>query len=337
MSLFAAARPKASVLDAVEGFYLANILNHFHRIGLLDKLRDDQTVKQLAESFDYSSEVLGALLEFLVQRSEVVTRSAGKYVLAQTFTDDYYVGFQLDKFVGSYGPAVTGLSESLRRKFPGRSLVDRVVESEAYDRIGSPPNPIVLAVMESLGPATMLDLGCGPGTTLAALAQRDSRFRGWGVDVVAAMCVVARARIDELGLSEQIEIIHHDGRDLVTALPLDLRDRVDVLHCKGILNEFFGRGDEHAIDYLRQVRDLFPDRLLINVDYYGKLGRMDVIPSEYRHTVLHDVIQVLTRQGVPPRDRAGWASVYEAAGAKLEHAFEGDDSGIEWFVHVVRL
>ena len=77
MSLFAAARPKA-VLDAVEGFYLANILNHFDRIGLLDKLRDDQTVKQLAESFDYSSEVLGALLEFLVQRSEVVTRSAGK-------------------------------------------------------------------------------------------------------------------------------------------------------------------------------------------------------------------------------------------------------------------
>ena len=201
-------------------------------------------------------------------------------MLAQTFTDDYYVGFQLDKFVGSYGPAVTGLWESLRRKFPGRSLVDRVVESEAYDRIGSPPDPIVLAVMESLGPATMLDLGCGPGTTLAALAQRDSRFRGWGVDVVAAMCVVARARIDELGLSEQIEIIHHDGRDLVTALPLDLRDRVDVLHCKGILNEFFGRGDEHAIDYLRQVRNLFPDRLLINVDYYGKLGRMDVIPSD---------------------------------------------------------
>ena len=57
----------------------------------------------------------------------------------------------------------------------------------------------------------------------------------------------------------------------------------------------------------------------------------------YRHTLLQDMAQSISGQGIPPADVAQWAAVYEAAGCGLLHVYEGDSSGIAWFVHVVRL
>ncbi|MEU5635903.1 SAM-dependent methyltransferase [Streptomyces rishiriensis] len=337
MNPFAQPRPKASVLDAIEGYYLASTLNHLHRVGLLEQLRGGSTVERLGCRFGYTPDLLAALLEFLVQRTELVTRSGDEYQLAETFADEYFLGFQLDKFIGGYGPAITRLEESLRREDRGCSLVNRAVESEAYGRFGPPPNPVVLAIMKTLTSRALLDIGCGPATTLTALAERDAAFRGWGVDVVESMCHEARARISRFGFEDRIKIIHADGRDLASVLPADLREQVEVVHCKSVVNEFFGGGDSGAVAFLRSLRALFSKRLLLNVDYYGKLGRVDAIPSQYRHTVVHDVIQALTGQGVPPQRREEWLPIYEAAGVRLEHVFEGDDSGIEWFVHVVEL
>jgi hypothetical protein len=73
------------------------------------------------------------------------------------------------------------------------------------------------------------------------------------------------------------------------------------------------------------------------VDYYGKLTRLKRVGLKYRHTQVHDLIQVLTAQGVPPRNLEGWTSIYRRAGCLFEHAYEGDSQGIEWFVHVVKL
>lgn len=337
MNPFAQPRPKASVLDAIEGYYLASTLNHLHRVGLLEQLRNGSTVERLGCHFGYAPDLLAALLEFLVQRTDLVTRSGDEYRLAETFADEYFLGFQLDKFIGGYGPAITSLEESLRREDRGCSLVNRVVESEAYGRFGPPPNPVVLAIMQTLASRSMLDIGCGPATTLTALAERDGAFRGWGVDVVDSMCDAARARIRRFGFEDRIKIINGDGRDLGTVLPADLREQVEAIQCKSVVNEFFGRGDSGAVAFLRNLGALFPERLLFNVDYYGKLGRVDAIPSQYRHTMVHDVIQALTGQGVPPERKEEWLPIYEAAGVRLEHVFEGDDSGIEWFVHVVKL
>jgi len=151
------------------------------------------------------------------------------------------------------------------------------------------------------------------------------------------MCAAAQARVAARGLADRIEIVCGDARDLPSLLGDDVLDEIDVVHCKGLMNELFGNGDSDAVAYLSVLRSLFPDRLLLNVEYYGKLGLVYGVDSRYRHTLVHDVVQQLTGQGVQPSDRDGWDRVYRAAGAALEHAFEGDESGIEWCVHVVRL
>jgi SAM-dependent methyltransferase len=340
---FTTPRPRASAIDAIEGFYLTHVLNYFHRLGLLAEIGEGVSVHVLADKYGFDSKRLEVLLEFLAERSKVIVRCGGrdrpsKYKLADgDMASDYSLGFQLDKFVGGYGPAIADLGLCLLPGKVGAALVDREIESAAYHRVGSPPNPVVLAIMSSLRYPALLDLGCGPGTTLAALAGRDAAFVGWGVDLTEAMCVKARSCLDNFGVSDRIEIIHADARFIDAAVTASIRQRTEVIHCKGLMNELFGGGGAEATAYLGQLRRAFPGRLLLNVDYYGKLGRLRHLPSRYRHTLLHDVVQTITGQGIPPADSAGWADVYSAAGAELEHAYEGDDSGIEWCVHVVRL
>jgi hypothetical protein len=85
------------------------------------------------------------------------------------------------------------------------------------------------------------------------------------------------------------------------------------------------------------LRQLMPGRLFFVNDYYGKPGKTRRVSSRYRATLVQDVAQTVSGQGIPPPDLGSWAEVYRLAGAELLHAYEGDHIGIDWFVHVVRL
>jgi len=325
-------------LDVIEGYYLAHIVHHFHRRGLLEYLARPRSPEWLARRFGYDAPLLSALLHYVSQRTDILSRSeGGRYRLEPLYADYYYLGFQLDKFLGAYGATVERIDASLRRKGLGRALVDRRREAQAYDRIQSPPNQVVLEVARDRTIPSMLDLGCGPATLLTALATSDRAFRGWGIDASAAMCRVARARVARSGFADRIRIIHGDARVVARSVSRRERARIETLHCKGLLNELFRHGPGEAAAYLGRLRALFPGRLLFVVEYYGKLTRVSDPGPRYGHTLLHDLIQMLTSQGVPPADLAGWADVYARGGCALEHAYEGDSQGIEWFVHLVRL
>lgn len=325
-------------LDVLEGFYLAHIVHHFHRSGLLECLVEPRSAEWLARRFDYDPPLLSALLQYVAQRTDILTCNIqNKYRLKALYSDYYFLGFQMDKFLGAYGPTVERVEASLRRRSLGRDFVNRKREAEAYHRIQSPPNAIVLEVARKHRIPSVLDLGCGPATLLTTLAATDRRFRGWGIDASMAMCRIARRRIAEARLEDRIRIICADARTVDRLLPKQERLKIEALHCKGLLNELFRHGSDEAAAYLRRLKRLFAGRLLFVVEYYGKLTRVKAPASRYGHTLLHDLIQVLTSQGVPPGDLAGWADVYAQGGCSLEHAYEGDSQGIEWFVHLVRL
>lgn len=329
---------KRRALEIIEGYYLALIINHLHRCGMLERLKNGEFVSRLAGAFGYDERLLTALLDFIYQTSDVLTRGrAGKYALNRKYHAYYFLGFQFDKFVGAYGPALARLDQSLRSESLGRQLVNREIEAEAYRTVGAPPNPVVIEIVRDRRISSLLDLGCGTATLLTELCLADPNFRGWGIDETEAMCKVARERIADLHLNGRIQIIRADARTLDTCLRPVIRRRIEALQSKGLFNELFRYGEQEAIDYLRKLKKLFPGRLLFVVDYYGKLTQVSHTNLKYRHTLIHDVIQVITAQGVPPPDVAGWARVYHGAGCSIEHTYEGDSQGIEWFVHLVRL
>jgi SAM-dependent methyltransferase len=329
---------KQGLFHLIEGFYLAQIANRLQGDGVFESLGSGRSAKAVADELGYDEELLAALLEFVYQASDLLTRSrAGVYSLSPRYPGYAFLGFQLDKFLGAYGPAVLDLRRSLTSKDLGRRLVDREIQAAAYSRIQSPPNPIVMQLARELQLQSMLDLGCGPATLLTGLCRGNPSFRGWGIDESGPMCRAARQRIAEAGLGKRVRIVHGDARRAGSHFSASVRGQMDAVQCKGMFNELFRRGNSEAVAFLGRLKHWFPGTLLFVVDYHGKLTRLKTVPREYRHTLIHDVIQFLSAQGVPPADRKGWNRIYRAAGCLLQHSCEGDHQGIEWFVHVVRL
>ena len=329
---------KSGPLEIIEGFYLTYIINHFHQNGVLERLTGERDASEIAGEFGYDHELFDTLLDFAYQATDILIRNrSGNYLLNPKYQRYYSLGFQLDKFIASYGPSLVQLEQSLSSKTLGRQLVNRKAEARAYHTIGSPPNPLVVEIIQELKLHSLLDLGCGPATLLTELCEADQKFRAWGIDESAAMCKVARERVARAHLTKRIRIIHADARNLGTHLRPQIRQSIEALQSKGLFNELFRYGNEEAIKYLLRLKKWFPGRLLFIVDYYGKLTHVSTVAAKYRHTLIHDVIQAITAQGIPPSDLEGWGAVYDAADCSIEHAFEGDSQGIEWFVHLVRL
>lgn len=329
---------KRDSLEIVEGYYLAHIIYYFYQQGVFERLTGDRSILTVAEELGYDTELFEALLDFIHQTTDLLRLTrAGNFSFNPKYEQYYFFGFQFDKFIGSYGPTLIHLEQSLRSKTLGRQLVNREVEADAYHQIGSPPNPLVTKIVRDFNLHSLLDLGCGPATLLTELCAGDSEFRAVGIDESAAMCKVARGRILKAQLTNRIRIIHGDARKLGVYLKPEARQSIEALQSKGLFNELFRHGNEGAVNHLKKLKGWFPGRLLFIVDYYGKLTRISGAIPRYRHTLIHDVIQVITGQGVPPADLAGWDEVYEAADCSIEHAYEGDTDGIEWFVHLVRL
>lgn len=327
-----------AVLRIAEGYYLAQILGFLRHHDLLQLFKAPADPRAIADAAGFDRELFHALIEFVALRTTLMTRRRdGRFRVAPAYRALYALEFQIDKFILAYGPTVAHLGLSLTEPELGRGLVDRQVEARAYGEIQSPPNPLVLEEAAQRGLRRMIDLGCGPATLLARLARQDSAFRGWGIDGDDAMLATARETLDHQGLSERVFLRKGDARRLDACLTAEMRDEADAVHCKGLTDELFRHGDTEAIRFLSELRRLLPGRLLINVDYYGKLGRLHPVAARYQHTVLHDLIQHLTAQGAPPATLAHWAQIYAAAGCALQHAYESESSGIEWFVHIVRL
>ena len=329
---------KRRLLDIVEGFYQSHIIYHLHRHKLLERMISARHVSELAKEFGYDQDLLSAIFEYIYQTTDIFKRSSsGKYSINPRYRAYYHLGFHLDKFIGAYGPPVVQLEKSLRSNTLGRQFVDRKRQAEAYRIVEPKPIPIVLKTIQDRKMNSMLDLGCGTAVILRELCALDSDFQGYGVDSSKAMCKVARDSISKLGLSDRIRITHTDARHIGTHLRPQVRDSIMSLHAKGIINELFRFGDKEAVSFLSKLKKLFPGRLLFVVDYYGKLTRVRKPLERHKHTLIHDLAQVVSAQGVPPSDLTGWAKVYYAAGCSVEHAYEGEGEGVQWFVHLVRL
>ena len=212
-------------------------------------------------------------------------------------------------------------------------LVNRGHHALAFAAQQSPGVALLRDLALQLGLHRLVDLGCGAGALLLGLAERDPAFEGWGVDVNRVLCEEAQKAINERGLGERIRIVAGDASDPASVLPAETVARAEAVSAASLANEFFYDGDISVISWLRRLRACFPERVLLLSDYYGCLGRS--APPWRRRTLLHDFVQVISGQGVPPPDRVAWEAIYERAGCPLVHVVE--DERRSFFGHIVRL
>ena len=325
---------RLKMFDLFEGFYLAHVVRCLHDEGLLEKLTEWHSVEELEDIHGLDNKTLQRLLWYAAQRSDIIQRENNRYRLAEPYQDYQRTGFLIDQYLGAYAPNAVNLSQVIRTPETAGQWVDRVKHSKAFERLERPGFRVLPDVIRQLSISNLLDLGCGTGTLLTALAKDDINVHAWGIEQNQAMVAKANERIASMNLARQLTVIHGDCQNLEGCTSDTLRKQVQAICSASLLNEFFIHGSETLVDWLQKLRQLFPKRLLIVADYYGRLGYdCDDYP---RHGLLHDFVQSISGQGVPPPNTKAWEQCYTKAGARLIESVDGE-GGVPWFIHLVAL
>jgi SAM-dependent methyltransferase len=324
--------PKRSALDLAEGLQLGHALSTLHDLGVLAALAKPQDVASLADSFKLDPALLGATLEFAAARSDLVVKRGQRFRASDMY--DPSARFLLDLYAGAFAANAVALPQLLKRPARAGAAVDRARHARAFLHAPSGAERTPAALLAQLGVHGLFDLGCGPGALLRALAEHDPAFRGWGIDANPAMCRIARARLRESGVSRRVRILQGDGRDPARALPVKARAAIEAIVAGDLANELCANGTDAACAWLQRLRRDFPQRLLLVSDYYGRLGQGGADSAD-RETLLHDYVQAISGQGIPPPDRRAWQALYRSAGARMIHCLE--DISTTRFLHLVQL
>ena len=318
-----------SAFDLAEGFQLSHAVWTLHHLGLLGALATPLTAKQLAARHSLDAGLVSGLLAYVAARTDLLRRKGARFVATRHAAGA--PAFLLDLYVGAFGGNAAGLGALLRRPSLAPRAIDRALQARAF--AGAPDSGALPAIIRGLGFTRLLDLGCGSGALLADLAAKDADFTGWGIDANRAMCRAARRRLRAAGAGRRVRILEGDCRDLARAVPPAIRADVGAVAAGDLANEMFAEGDGAVIAWLHRMRALFPGRPLLLADYYGRLGAGAGKAS--RETLLHDYVQLISGQGIPPASAAQWRRIYAGAGCRLLHVIE--DKRTTRFIHLVRL
>lgn len=322
--------------EPLQGFFASHVLLHAVRTGLLSRMVPGASCEELALEFQYDVTTLRSLLNFLrLATGVVVCDSSNRFHYNASCGPIDRLSFHIEKFVGAYGAIAEDLNYTLAaRTSPHPNLTPSL--AKAFRHLLNDGTEVISELFVQWNVGRLLELGCGLGSILIAMCERDSDFHGWGVDVDEGMCLAAMRRMDECGCSKRVRIIQGDATNAALLLSDSQRAEVDALYARSMVNSFFSNGTVNAVGFLAGLRAQWPGRLFFIQDYYGKLGST-AVDRAFTHTLLQDFVQVLTGQGVPPPTLNEWAEVYSAAGCDLLHAYEGTSDGIEGFIHVLRL
>lgn len=318
------------VLDLVEAFQLSHAVFTLHSLGLFTALKEPVTAEELSAKYSLDPVMLRGVLEYLAARTDLLRKSGGRFVTTRRYAEG--ARFLLDLYIGAYGGNAAQLAKLLRDPSAAPDVVDRARHARAFAAVAGSALGQLPEIVRQLEFNHILDLGCGTGALLLELAARDSHFVGWGVDLNVAMCKMARARISSARLGKRVRVFRGDCGNLSSALPRQVRAQVRAVTACNVANEMFTDGHSAAIAWLRGLGESFPGRPLMIVDYYGRLGKKR---RGSRETLLHDYIQLISGQGVPPATAAEWRSIYAQAGCQLVHIIE--DKVTTRFIHILRL
>jgi len=320
-----------SAFDLAEGFHLSHAVAALHNLGVFTALKEPATARQLATKYSLDVRLLDGLLEYVAARTDLLRKSGKRFVAKSSYSRGSR--FLLDLYIGTYGRNVIQIERLLRDPSVGQKMIDRTHYARAFNDVDEAAPSFLVKMIHQLRFNHVLDLGCGNGALLVALARKTSSFVGWGVDSNPAMCRAMRARIRTAGVAKRLRVFHADCRRLGSALPAKVSDSVAAVTACNVANEMFANGQRSAVAWLLHLRKIFARRPLFIADYYGRLGHNNT--SKFRETLLHDYAQLISGQGIPPADNAVWRSIYSRAGCHLVEIIE--DKTTTRFIHIVRL
>lgn len=333
MSAFSRGAPperSLELLDLVEGHLLGQVVLALVDAGFPEAAREPVQVEPVAKKLGVNPKMLAGVLEYVAARTTLVERRPDGYVATGLHAE---ARFALRQYVGAYGPVAQALLRILRGEVDATSTIATRRQADAFAALEGPGVALLTQVVVELAPRHVLDLGCGSGALLCQVASALPRLTGVGIDSSPDMCRSAAERAESAGIGERLSFLLGDaGSPRIFATVQDT-GCVELVVASSLLNAFFAEGVDRAIAWLAEVARIFPRRLLLVSDYYGRLGSRE--PPWPRRSAMHDLVQLISGQGVPPPDQSAWEHIYQRAGVQLRHVME--DTSETGFIHCVQL
>lgn len=323
---------RQDIVNIVAAFQTAMVLDGLHRTGVLASLRTPATAVELALRCGVDQRLLAPLLEYAAVSSVLVERREdGRFALVGDDRRLAFAAHMLDQYIGGYGPPLGAIADALRTG--ATATVPPDLQRHAAAFAGDQPDDGLseaAVIILDLGITRLVEFGCGGGQTLCAIAAANPEISCLGIEANPAAAAAAADRIRARGLSGRVRI---ETGGALEVLQREVTEGIQAILAASMLNAFWRSAGDLAA-FLMNLAQLLPGRLLLVSDYYSHLGRAE--GGEAR-TLLHDLVQVVSGQGLPPPSIDPWAAAYAAAGAELVHALEAAGDGIDRFVHLVRL
>lgn len=330
-------RVRSDLFEKLSAVLRLRFIVALYDMGVLEMLQEPNRLSGICKKFGLRADILEGIMRFLAMDESLVRRVGSSSFVSNLRKEELQLlRIHIRKFVDAYGTCIDQMSEIMTGRACGADLVRKEALADAFSRLPLEHDAINDAILR-YEPTFVVELGCGGGQQVAWLARNVSNIKIVGVDSSVAMCEAAAKTLTVAGVRDRARVVHCDAKDLRRVLPKNIRDRVDLIYGKSILNAQFTKGSASASQFLRQLSNAFPDRQFVCVDYYGEL--FSSLPRHGKNSqgILQDVVQLLSGQGTPPPSVELWANVYRDADCVLIHAQHACTGGIRWFIHHVRL
>lgn len=313
---------KKDLFDAIEGYYAMSLMYLLHSNGIIDYNSGEINPNSRDKKIYF-------VLKFLRERTDIIIRSpSGKYYIAKKYRHYLHLGYHLEKIIGAYG--------NFKTKGKYGLVINKKSFAAAYHNADYYINSnFQQSILEKLGASHVLDLGCGYCNTLISFCSAGEKRKGIGIDLNPIICSEVKKKIRDLKLGKKIKILSGDASEFDKMLSGNEISGIDVIIGSNYFNEYFS-SENTALRIFKKLKRHFPGRRLVILDYYSTWDTKESSLKVYQHNYIHDLIQLLSGQGLTPRDYNKWNTVYTKAGYILEEVMEGSSVGIKWFIHILR-
>lgn len=299
--------------------FLGEIAMAFEELGIFDYLvgREESTLTEIAGALNLKNEPLAACCEYLAVMDILHKKESGSFALAATPDHlEWYANFLLAyrEVFESLAPLLTG------EKRYGQDVARRGIflkNTGAYSRGAV---AFLVKRFEELGLKSAIDVGCGGGELLTALARALPAFAGIGIDVDHPTVIATRGTLAAGEYRGRISIFEGDGRDPMS-LPNNA-DHVEAIVSLGVFHEF--RKDEQIVPVLKAYKTRFPRARLfiaeLDIPSWEELKRE--AKNTYRvFASFYKITHVFSDQG-HPQPKAAWRDTLTRAGWRVVNAHE---------------
>jgi ubiquinone/menaquinone biosynthesis C-methylase UbiE len=244
------------------------------KAGILDVIENNQdvTVFGLSQKLAISQAFLQSYLDILVSL-DILSKKESERISEPTYSKGFRFQKEKNKVgyiswgMNSCAPLIEHTKEFISDFSSAVKLYHRDGEHVALTSrwMGEKDfYPYAEEEIIKLRPKKVIDLGSGTCGLLIRLAQKIEDMMGIGVDISKDACTKAKDYINQVGLSDRIEVVESPIQDLVRNESIFLD--ADVVHAGFVFHDLLPDEEKHLDNLLACINRVAPNSTLVIVD-----------------------------------------------------------------------